>query len=109
MKVYEPAATTNPETIERYGQLAVRGDTAEVAAQGWTEAGFEDAMTARWLRARCFDAWAARALSDLGVTPEQAAVRTRDGGEGHIDTIGWKVANRDLTPRQGAARSLSSR
>ncbi len=34
MKVYEPAATTNPETIERYGQLAIGGDTAEVAARG---------------------------------------------------------------------------
>ena len=109
MRVYGPAATTSPETIERYGQLAERGDLAEVAAQAWTEAGFDDAVTARWLSARCFDARAARALAELGVTPEQAAARTRDGGEGHIDTIGWKVANRDLTPRQGAARSLSSR
>jgi hypothetical protein len=109
MKVYGPAAKTRPETIERYGQLAERGEAAEVAAQAWTEAGFEDAVTARWLSARCFDARAARALGELGVTPEQAAVRTRDGGGGHLDTIGWKVANRDLTPRQGAARSLSSR
>jgi hypothetical protein len=109
MRIYEPAAKTNPETIERYGQLADGGDVAEVAAQEWTEAGFADAMTARWLQARCFDAGAAQALAELGVTPEQAAVRTRDGGDRHIDTIGWKVANRDLTPRQGAARSLSSR
>jgi hypothetical protein len=109
MRVYQPAAKTSPETIERYGPLADRGDVAEVAAMAWTEAGFEDAMTARWLCARCFDARAARALTELGVTPEQAAVRTRDGGDGHVDTIGWKVANRALTPRQGAARSLSSR
>ncbi len=50
-----------------------------------------------------------RALAGLGVTPEQAAVRTRDGGDGYIDTIAYKVANGDLTPRQGAARTLSSR
>jgi hypothetical protein len=109
MRVYEPPARTSRETIERYGQLADRGEVPEVAAQAWTDAGFDDAVTARWLCARCFDARAARALAELGVTPEQAAVRTRDGGEGQIGTIGWKVANGDLTPRQGAARSLSSR
>jgi hypothetical protein len=109
MRVYEPAAKTSSETIERYGELADRGDFAEVAARAWTEAGFDDAMTVRWLGARCFDAGAARALAELGVTPEQAAVRTRDGGDGQIDTIAAKVANGDLTPRQGAARSLSSR
>jgi hypothetical protein len=108
MKVYEPAAKTGVETIERYGELADRGAGAAAAARAWTEAGFSDALTARWLDARCFDPAAARALAELGVTPEQAAVRTADGGS-DIDTIGHKVANGDLTARQGAARSLSSR
>lgn len=109
MQVFEPAAKTTVETIRRYGQFADRGGAAEVAAQAWTDAGFDDEMTARWLEARCFDAQAARALSELGVTSGQAAVRTRDGGDGSIDTIAYKVANGDLTPRQAAARSLSSR
>ncbi|MDQ6821695.1 MAG: hypothetical protein M3076_15400 [Actinomycetota bacterium] len=109
MKVYKPAANTSIETIKRYGQFADRGSHAAVAAQAWTDAGFDDEMTARWLDARCFDARSARALAELGVTPEQAAVRTRDGGGGDIDTIAYKVANGDLTARQGAARSLSSR
>ncbi|MGI8712116.1 MAG: hypothetical protein ACR2NR_02830 [Solirubrobacteraceae bacterium] len=108
MKVYAPAALTSIETIKQYGQLAARGGEAQVAARAWTDAGFDDQVTARWLHARCFDAQAARALADLGVTPEQAAARTRDGG-GAIDTIGYKVADGGLTPRQGAARSLSSR
>lgn len=108
MEIYEPVARTSVETIRRYGQLADRGGAAEVAAQAWTEAGFGDEMTASWLEARCFDASAARALADLGVTPKQAAVRTRDGG-GYTDTIACKVAGGDLTPRQGAARCLSSR
>jgi hypothetical protein len=108
MRVYEPAPKTNIETIARYGHFADRGAGAEVAAQAWTDAGFGDEMTARWLDARCFDANAARALAELGVAPEQAAVRTRDGG-GDIDTIAYKVANGDLTARQGAARCLSSR
>lgn len=109
MKVYEPAARTSVETIKRYGQFAVRGGTAEAAARAWTDAGFDDQMTTRWLDARCFDAEAARALAELGVTPKQASVRTRDGGGGEIDTIAYRVANHDLTARQGAARSMSSR
>ncbi len=109
MRVYEPIAETSVETIKRYGQLADRGDAVEAVAQRWTDAGFADEMTARWLDARCVDPQAARALAELGVTPEQAAVRTRAGGDGHIDTIGSKVAGGDMTPRQGAARSLSSR
>ncbi|MGI8505703.1 MAG: hypothetical protein ACR2MK_02660 [Solirubrobacteraceae bacterium] len=109
MKVYEPTPRTGIETIKRYGQLADRGGSAEIAAQQWTDAGFDDAMTARWLQARCFDAQAARGLSELGVTPEQSAARTRDGRGGYIDTIAFKVANGDLTVRQGAARTLSSR
>jgi hypothetical protein len=108
MEIYEPAARTGLETIKRYGQFADRGAGAAAAAQAWTEAGFSDELTARWLDARCFDPGAARALAELGVTPEQAAVRTRDGG-GDIDTIAHKVANGDLNARQGAARSLSSR
>ena len=108
MEVYEPAARTSLETIERYGPFADRGAGAAAAAQAWTEAGFSDELTARWLEARCFDPVAARALAELGVTPKQAAVRTRDGG-GDVDTIAYKVANGELTARQGAARSLSSR
>jgi hypothetical protein len=108
MRIYELPVKTHAETISRFGDLAERGATAEAAAEAWTKAGFGDELTARWLKARCFDADAARALDDLGVTPEQAAVRTRDGG-GAIDTIAYKVSAGGLTPRQGAVRCLSSR
>jgi hypothetical protein len=109
MRVYEPARKTTVETIERYGELAMRGGAAATAAAAWTDAGFDDELTGRWLAVRCFDARAARELVELGVTPEQAGVRTRDGGGDYVDTIAYKVANGDLTPRQGAARCLSSR
>jgi len=109
VRVYEPPARTSVATIERHGQLACpAGRAAGAVAQAWTDAGFGDELTARWLDARCFDARAARALT-FGVTPEQAAARTRAGEGGYIDTIGFKVASADLTVRQGAARSLSSR
>lgn len=109
MQVYEPAARTSVATIRQYGELADRGGDPAAAAQEWTNAGFDDDVTARWLAARCFDAAAARALADMGVSPEQAAARTRDGGGRSVDTIAYKVASGDLTARQGAARTLSSR
>ncbi|MEJ7796923.1 MAG: hypothetical protein WKF42_00385 [Solirubrobacteraceae bacterium] len=104
------AARTSVETIARYGDLADRGEDAAVAAQAWTDAQFDDEMTARWLEARCFDPQSARELADLGVTPEQASKRTRDGAGGdYIETIAFKVAKGDLSARQGAARAASSR
>lgn len=109
MKVYEQVATTGVEVIRRYGELADRGGAADRAARAWTQSGFDDPTTAKWLEARCFEPEAARSLAALGVTPEQATRRTRDGSGDYIDTIGYKVANGDLTSRQGAARSMSSR
>ncbi len=109
MKIYEPIPDTGVGVIRRYGELADRGGAPEAAARAWTAAGFDDATTAKWLDARCFAPDGARALAGLGVTPKQAAVRTRAGGGDYLDTIGYKVASGDLTPRQGAARSMSSR
>jgi photosystem II stability/assembly factor-like uncharacterized protein len=108
IKEYWPTPTTGAETIRQYGEPAERGGSAEDAAQAWSDAEFDDETASRWLAARCFDPQTARALADMGVAPEQAAMRTRDGG-GYVDTIAFKVANGDLTVRQGAARSMSSR
>lgn len=100
---------TSAETISRFEELAEHlGDPAE-AAKAWSDAGFDDEQTARWLEARCFDPEAARELRDLDVTPGQAAQRTRDGKRDYRDTIAFKVASGDLSPRQGAARASSSR
>lgn len=101
--------TTSVDTITRFGELADHiGDPAE-AAKAWTDAGFDDERAAKWLEARCFDPEAARELDDLRVTPAQAGARTRDGKRDYIDTIAFKVASGDLSPRQGAARASSSR
>ena len=109
MKEYWPEPETSAETIERYGDIALRGGDAGDAAQEWADAGFDDEATAKWLDARCFDPQTARSLADMGVSPAQASMRTRDGGGDYRDTIAYKVANGDLTPRQGAARAMSSR
>ena len=109
MRIYELPVRTHAETIEQFGELADRGGSATAAAEAWTKAGFGDELTARWLKARCFDPEAARAMTELGVLPEQAATRTRDGGDRSLETIAYKVAAGDLTARQGAVRSLSSR
>jgi hypothetical protein len=109
MKVYGPTPETKVTTIERYGELADRGGDPADAARAWTNAGFDDPIAAAWLDARCFAPTAARQLADLDILPGQAAKRTRDGRGDYIDTIGYKVAAGDLTARQGAARSMSSR
>jgi len=100
---------TGVDTIQRYGELADRGQDAGVAAKAWTDAGFDDEQTALWLDARCFDPEAARDLAALRVTPGQASKRTRDGSGDYVDTIAFKVAKGDLSARQGAARAMSSR
>lgn len=102
-------STTTADTITRFGELADRGGDPADAAKAWTAAGFDDEQTAKWLEARCFDPEAARELDDLRVTPRQAATRTRDGKRDYVDTIAFKVASGDLSPRQGAARASSSR
>ncbi len=100
---------TSIDTIRRYGELADRGSEPAVAARAWSDAGFDDERTAMWLEARCFDPQAARELAGLSVTPTQASKRTRDGRGDYLDTIAFKVANGDLSARQGAARAGSSR
>ena len=94
---------TSIDTIARYGELADRGRNPAVAARAWSDAGFDDDETAKWLEARCFDPQAARDLADL------ASQRTRDGRRDYNDTIAFKVASGDLSARQGAARAASSR
>ncbi len=100
---------TSADTISRFGDLAEHvGDPGD-AAKAWTDAGFDNDETAKWLEARCFDPEAARDLADMAVTPGQASKRTRDGKRDYLDTIAFKVASGDLSPRQGAARAASSR
>ena len=105
------AARTSVDTIKRFGELADRGEDPAEAARAWTDAGFDDEMTGTLAGRRAASIPAsARELADLGVTPEQASKRTRDGaGESYIDTIAYKVAMGHLSPRQGAARAASSR
>jgi hypothetical protein len=103
-------ARTSTDTIARHGDLALQGDDdVRAVARAWTDAGFDDDETAKWLEARCFDPQAARDLSDLAVTAGQASKRTRDGRRDYLDTIAFKVASGDLSARQGAARAASSR
>lgn len=100
---------TSVDTINRFGELAGRGQDPAATAKAWTDAGFDDEQTAKWLEARCFDPESARELAELAVTPAQASKRTRDGRRDYLDTIAFKVSSGDLSARQGAARAGSSR
>ena len=65
----------------------------------------EQSEKTQWTEiARCFDVDCANAMSDLGISPEQAAQRTADVPginaamivEDYGETIGYAVANGDI-------------
>lgn len=70
-----------------------------VAAQEWADAGFTVDEVTAWLEARCFVADAATALKEAGLSPAECrAEANADLGSGHyVDTVGFKVANGDLS------------
>ena len=87
------------EIIERHGEAAGGGGASpEEAARLWIDAGFEDAEEVdEWLAARCFSATGAHALEMAGITPAQAAMRTRAGAADYEETIGYKIIKGDLS------------
>jgi hypothetical protein len=86
------------EVIARHGEAARGGLSVEEAALEWIEAGFEDAEEVdEWLAAGCFSAAGAQRLERAGITPQQAAMRTRAGTRNYEETIGYKIINDDLS------------
>ncbi|HEX8128306.1 MAG TPA: hypothetical protein VF527_04330 [Pyrinomonadaceae bacterium] len=87
------------ETLKRHGGDALPGGISlEAAARAWLDAGFADPEDVDdWLRARCFDPRHAQTLDDAGLTPEQAALRTRAGRTDYEETVAYKLAHGDLT------------
>ncbi len=82
--------------------------SVEEAAREWISAGFEDPEeVGEWLRARCYTPAVAEVLDNAGITPEQAAMRTRAGTGEVEDTIGHKVATGDLSVEE-ARRIVTS-
>ncbi|HEX7175284.1 MAG TPA: hypothetical protein VF240_08375 [Pyrinomonadaceae bacterium] len=93
--------------LERCSDAATRGESSATVAREWAAAGFDSAEDVEdWLGARCFSAAGAKALDDAGLTPEQAAIRTREGATDYEDTIGFKVSNGDLST--DAARRIAT-
>ena len=86
------------DTLRNYDAAAAGGATIEEAARAWVEAGFDDAEEVEdWLHAGCSTPAVARALDDAGLTPEQAALRTKAGLSEEEDTVGHKVTRGDLS------------
>ncbi|HZG53707.1 MAG TPA: hypothetical protein VEZ40_16380, partial [Pyrinomonadaceae bacterium] len=78
------------------------------AARAWIEAGFADPEeVADWLAARCFDPRRAQTLDAAGLTPEQAALRTRAGRADYEETVAYKFAHDDITLEE-ARRIITS-
>jgi hypothetical protein len=93
------------DVIQSHGDFAARGNP-DAAAEAWAEAGFNAAEVEEWLKARCFDAGAARDLADADVTAAMAATRTEAGRGDYTDTVGFKVADGDL--EVGEAREIAA-
>lgn len=87
------------EVLRGYGEAALTHQgSVEEAAREWLAAGFTDEEEIEdWLSARCFTAQGALGLEQRGITPEQAALRTRAGTKDYEDTIGYKIINNDLS------------
>jgi len=93
--------------LERGGAAATRGESPASVAREWAAAGFDCAEDVEdWLSARCFKAAGAKALDDAGLTPGQAAIRTREGAADYEDTVGFKVSNGELST--DAARRIAT-
>lgn len=86
------------ETLRRHGDDALQSTSVEAAARSWLAAGFADAEEVDdWLRARCYEPRHAQTLDDAGITPEQAALRTREGRADDEETVACKFSRGDLT------------
>ena len=86
------------ETLSRCGDAALQSTSLEAAARSWLDAGFDDAEEVDdWLAARCYDPRDARTLDAAGITPEQAALRTRAGRADYEETVARKFSRGDLT------------
>lgn len=81
-------------------EAALGRDASPDDVVAWAETNLSGAdINAYLVNARCFAPSAAFLLSNAGVTPEQAARQTPAtlGIGGYADTIGYKVANGDLS------------
>ena len=86
------------EVLGQHQEIARGGRPLEEVALEWVAAGFDDAEEiGGWLDARCLAAGDAQALERAGLTPEQAAHRTRAGAGGYEDTVGCKLIRGDLS------------
>ena len=96
------------EVIERHTEALLLYASTEEAAHQWMAAGFEDAEEVdEWLAARCFSAEGALSLEMAGITPDQAATRTRAGTASYEETIGYKIIKGDLSIEE-ARRIITS-
>lgn len=87
--------------LARHAQAAPAGDAAPATPQDWLDAGFDDPEEVEeWLSARCFSPAGASALERAGITPEQAAFRTRGGEPDYEETIGFKLSRGHLSPEE---------
>jgi hypothetical protein len=81
-----------------HDDFSVGSEDPRDVAEEWADEGFTAKEVWQWIHvARCWSASAAGRLRDAGVTPNEAAVLTSEGTGGYVETVGYKVANCDLS------------
>jgi hypothetical protein len=86
------------DVIESAGDFAHGGEDLNNHAWYWMHAGFTPDEAEAWLtEARCFYASAAAMMRHCGMTPEQAAYRERDEFGNRAETLGYRVANGEIS------------
>lgn len=86
------------EVIRSHGERAHGAEDPVEVARQWVALGIDDPEDVRaWLDAHCSQPRAAAALSDRGITPQDATLHVLTGRDGLIASIGHKVATGALT------------
>lgn len=89
---------TMADVIEDVGEFAHGGENIQNHAWYWLHAGFTPEEAEAWLtEARCFLASAAAMMRHAGITPDEAATRERDEFGDYAETLGYRVANGDIS------------
>lgn len=99
--IRERAMARIESVIDAAGEWAHGGDIAGTAGE-WARYGMDPDEIGAWLGAQVWQPWAAVALRDQDMTPEQASLVIVDEVPGC--SLGCRTSNGDLSPQDAAAR-----
>lgn len=95
VKVVDVPVERMVDVVKAHGDFAYGNEDPEDVAEEWIDSKFSPEEADAWIgTARCFYAKAAAMLRRYKVTPAEAAIR--HGDNSYSETLGYKLANRDM-------------